>query len=98
MKYKLTESFSFEAAHRIRKSKKEYGELHGHSHKVFVTIIGKPHPTYGWILEQSTFRSIVELCIHQLDHTYLNDSLAWVTAEGIANWLFRNLKSEFPKS
>lgn len=97
MKYRLTESFTFEAAHKIRKSKEEYGQLHGHSHQVFVTIVGEPHPTFGWILEQSAFRSIVELYIQQLDHSFLNDKLTWVTAEGIANWLFRNLRGDFPK-
>ena len=96
MKYRLTESFTFEAAHKIQKSKEEYGQLHGHSHKVFVTIV-EPHPAFGWILEQSAFRGIVELYIQQLDHTLLNDRLAWVTAEGMLNWLFRNLRDDFPK-
>ena len=97
MKFRLTERFTFEAAHRIRKSKDEYGNIHGHSHEVFVTISGKPDPTYGWILEQNAFRSIVDLYIRQLDHSYLNEKLAWVTAEGIASWIFRSLREDLPE-
>jgi len=92
MKTKLTEEFSFEAAHRIRNKRKEYGELHGHSHRVFVTIIGEPDPEVGWVMDQQEFREIVGRTINRLDHRYLNEFLEQTTAEAIALYLFKEIK------
>jgi len=91
MKTKLTEEFSFEAAHRIRNKRKEYGELHGHSHRVFVTLSGQPDPEVGWLIDQQEFREIVGRVIERLDHRYLNEFLEKTTAESIALYLFKEI-------
>jgi len=92
MKTKLTEEFTFEAAHRIRNKRKEYGELHGHSHQVFVTISGEPDPKVGWLMDQQEFREIVGRVIQRLDHRYLNEILEQTTAESIALYLFKEIE------
>jgi len=92
MKTKLTEKFTFEAAHRIRNKRKEYGELHGHSHTVFVTISGDLDPDVGWVMDQQDFRGIIERIIQRLDHRYLNEILEQTTAESIALYLFKEIE------
>jgi len=94
MKIQLTEEFTFESAHRIRNEREEYGELHGHSHKVFVTISGELLPV-GWIIDQHEFRQIVSRIIKRLDHRYLNEILETTTAEGIAIYLFKEIMISF---
>jgi len=92
MKTKLTEEFTFEAAHRIRNKRKEYGELHGHSHRVFVTLSGQPDPEVGWLIDQQEFRELVGRIIKRLDHRYLNEFLEQTTAEAIALYLFKEIE------
>jgi len=92
MKTRLTEEFTFEAAHRIRNKRKEYGELHGHTHKVYVTVSGEPDPEVGWLIDQQEFRGIVSRVVKRLDHRYLNEILDQTTAESIALYLFKELE------
>ena len=92
MKTRLTEEFTFEAAHRIRNKRKEYGELHGHTHKVYVTISGEPDQEVGWLIDQQEFRGIVGRVVKRLDHRYLNEIMEQTTAESIALYLFKELE------
>jgi 6-pyruvoyltetrahydropterin/6-carboxytetrahydropterin synthase len=92
MKTRLTEEFTFEAAHRIRNKRKEYGELHGHTHKVYVTVSGDPDPEVGWLIDQQEFRGIVGRVVKRLDHRYLNEIMEQTTAESIALYLFKELE------
>lgn len=92
MKTKLTEEFTFEAAHRIRNKRKEYGELHGHTHKVYVTVSGEPDPEVGWLIDQQEFRGIVSRVVKRLDHRYLNEIMEQTTAESIALYLFKEIE------
>jgi len=92
MKTKLTEEFSFEAAHRILNKRKEYGELHGHTHKVYVTVTGEPDLVVGWLIDQQEFRGIVGRVIKRLDHRYLNEIMEQTTAESIALYLFKEIE------
>jgi len=89
---RLTEEFVFEAAHRIKNKRKIYGELHGHTHRVFVTIIGMPDPEVGWLIDQKEFRDIVGRIVDRLDHRYLNEIMEQTTAEALALYLFKEIK------
>jgi len=92
MRTRLTEEFTFEAAHRIRNKRKEYGELHGHTHKVYVTVSGEPDPEVGWLIDQQEFRGIVGRVVKRLDHRYLNEIMEQTTAESIALYLFKEIE------
>ena len=92
MRIRLTEKFTFEAAHRIRNKRKEYGEIHGHTHKVYVTVSGEPDPEVGWLIDQQEFRGIVSRVVKRLDHRYLNEILDQTTAESIALYLFKEIE------
>lgn len=92
MKHYLTESFTFESAHRILNKQKEYGQIHGHSHKAYVTISGEPDPKVGWLIDQQEFRGIVGRVIKRLDHCYLNEIIEQTTAESIALYIFKEVE------
>ena len=49
MKITVCEQFHFEAAHRIESERREeLARIHGHSHKVFVTVGGVVESKQGW--------------------------------------------------
>ena len=50
MKTKVTERFTFEAAHRIEGLGNKNSRIHGHSHEVYVIISGEPDERYGWVI------------------------------------------------
>ena len=93
----VTETFTFEAAHRIEDSRPEYGQIHGHSHTVLVTVEGEVSTPQGWLIEQTHFRKLAGFHIKRLDHRYLNEKLENTTAEGIAGHLLSVIgRSDFP--
>jgi 6-pyruvoyltetrahydropterin/6-carboxytetrahydropterin synthase len=97
MKTRVTERFTFEAAHRIDGIGKENATIHGHSHEVFVTINGEPDPRYGWLMEQGEFQKKCKHIIGYLDHSYLNEFMEQTTAEAIARHIFLRLsENRFP--
>jgi 6-pyruvoyl-tetrahydropterin synthase len=97
VKAEVTESFTFEAAHRIECSRPEYSQVHGHSHTVLVTLEGEVTAPEGWLVEQSHFRNLAGFHIRRLDHKYLNEILELTTAEGIAgHLLFVIGRSDWP--
>lgn len=97
LKKTVTEIFTFEAAHYITGDRPKYADWHGHSHVVNVTVQGDLQMPFGWIIEQSQFREIVNSEIEKIDHTLLNQKMENTTAEGIAMYLWQKLRTEFPK-
>ena len=100
MKITVCEQFHFEAAHRIESERREeLARIHGHSHKVFVTVGGVVESKQGWLIEQSKFRAIASKPVQRLDHVFLNEILADVPAEGIAKYLLQTLqRADWPQN
>ena len=59
MKTKVTERFTFEAAHRIEGLGNKNSRIHGHSHEVYVTISGEPDERYGWVIPHEELQTKV---------------------------------------
>ena len=99
MNVEVTEKFRFESAHRIDGIGKENSCIHGHSHKVFVTISGKIDPEKGWLIERGDFRKRVKGVVKYLDHSYLNEFMDQTTAEALARHIFLRLQEDrFPRN
>ncbi len=96
MKTKVTEKFTFEAAHKLSGAGGKNAKIHGHSHQVYVTISGEPDSRHGWVMPQDEFRRIAGAMVDQLDHTFLNDFIEQPTAEMIAHHLWFGLMYKFP--
>ena len=63
-KLRLTKKFEFEAAHVLNNYDGLCKNIHGHSYKLFVTIIGEPEndiksPKYGMVLDFKILKEIV---------------------------------------
>ena len=74
---RLTRKFEFETAHLLTNYDGKCKNIHGHSYKLFVTIIGKPEtnpesPKLGMVIDFTEIKDIVNKnIIDKLDHNII---------------------------
>lgn len=74
---RLTKEFGFELAHALYGHDGLCKNIHGHSYKLFVTVIGSPiddtdSPKYGMVMDFSDLKKIVkEEIVDRLDHALM---------------------------
>lgn len=74
-KIRLTKQFGFEAAHCLLNYDGKCSRLHGHSYKLFVTVIGNPlqdnnNPKLGMVMDFGVLKKIVnEEIVDKFDHS-----------------------------
>lgn len=77
MKVRITKEFNFEMAHLLDNYDGLCRNIHGHSYRLFVTIIGQPEPfvespKYGMVMDFSVLKGIVRReIVDKLDHALL---------------------------
>ena len=97
MKKIISNSFYFEAAHRIKITKNEVNKnIHGHSYFVEIFIIDQSNEINksGLILDFSIFQNKLNSIKKDLDHRFLNDisGLESPTLENIGLYIYKRLK------
>jgi len=76
-KIRVTKEFKFEAAHALLGYDGLCKNIHGHSYKLFVTIIGEPisdinNPKYGMVFDFGDLKNIVNnQIINKYDHSII---------------------------
>jgi 6-pyruvoyltetrahydropterin/6-carboxytetrahydropterin synthase len=76
-KVRITKEFSFEMAHTLVGYDGVCSEIHGHSYKLAVTVIGQPNsdssdPKFGMVMDFGALKKIVNECIIEPhDHAML---------------------------
>lgn len=98
--YTLKKRFTFEAAHFLPHHEGKCRRLHGHSWVAWVEVTGgslhSEGPQAGMVMDYACIAQAMQPMIDDyLDHYCLNDTLPLVspTSEGIAAWVFAQLKS-----
>lgn len=77
---RLTKEFSFEMAHFLNGYDGSCSNIHGHSYRLFVTVIGQPiedttNPKLGMVMDFGMLKSIVnKRIVSRLDHALLMNS------------------------
>lgn len=97
MKYEITKSFRFEAAHSLPHlpASHKCHHLHGHSYEVIVGVAGMPHP--HWVRDYADISAAVQPLVDELDHKNLNEVLEVpTTAEHLADWFWAKLFLKLP--
>tara|TARA_B100000886_G_C20269972_1_gene426630 strand:+ start:80 stop:535 length:456 start_codon:yes stop_codon:yes gene_type:complete len=76
---RITKEFKFEASHALSGHEGLCKNVHGHSYKLSVTVIGKPiqdrnNPKYGMVMDFSDLKKIINnIIVEPFDHaTVLN--------------------------
>jgi 6-pyruvoyltetrahydropterin/6-carboxytetrahydropterin synthase len=97
---KITQAFSFEAAHFLPKVAPTHRcrNLHGHSYRVEIRLEGPVDAKTGFVVDFFDIEQAVAPLYAQLDHHCLNeiDGLDNPTAENIAIWIYDRLKPTLP--
>ncbi len=76
-KIRLTKEFSFEAAHALEGYDGACRNIHGHSYRLYVCVVGEPESdprsaTYGMVMDFGELKRIVgEQVISRLDHAFV---------------------------
>lgn len=99
-KIRVTKTFRFEMAHALHGYDGKCAQMHGHSYKLLVTIIGEPNveednPKLGMVIDFGDLKRIVnEQIISKLDHAVLlsknSGNVTAETAELLQNVVYVN--------
>lgn len=76
-KIRVTKSFNFETAHALYGYDGKCKNIHGHSYKLFVTVMGTPiqdnkNPKFGMVIDFGDIKKIVKsVVVDKFDHSIL---------------------------
>ncbi|HLH11716.1 MAG TPA: 6-carboxytetrahydropterin synthase QueD [Methylovirgula sp.] len=98
---KITQAFSFEAAHFLPNVPATHRcrAMHGHSYRVELTLEGAVDPHTGFVVDFFAVEQAVEPLRAVLDHHCLNEiaGLENPTAENIAIFIYERIKKALPQ-
>ncbi len=89
----VSKEFTFDSAHHLHAYEGKCKNLHGHTYRLQVILLGKTDER-GLTLDFSDIKRIVkERIIDRLDHQYLNEALPPMntTAENMVVWIYEEL-------
>ena len=101
----VVKEFKFEAAHYLPGYDGPCGQMHGHSYKLQVGIVGIINSENGMVTDFGKLKETVDvLLIQHLDHTCLNEITLYLgfptampTAENMVVWMAGRLSAPFQK-
>ncbi|KMO33612.1 6-carboxy-5,6,7,8-tetrahydropterin synthase [Methylobacterium tarhaniae] len=97
---KITQAFTFEAAHRLPNVPATHRchRMHGHSYRVELTLDGPVDPETGWVVDFFDVEAAFGPVLERLDHYCLNEvpGLENPTAEHIAVWIWEKTRPALP--
>ena len=76
-KIRITKKFTFESGHALYGHDGKCKNIHGHSYKLYVTVIGEPiadrnSPKFGMIIDFSDLKSMVKKeIVEEFDHSII---------------------------
>ncbi|GLK69622.1 6-carboxytetrahydropterin synthase QueD [Hansschlegelia plantiphila] len=98
---RITQAFTFEAAHRLPNVPETHRchRMHGHSYRVELQLDGAVDPATGFVVDFFDVESAFAPLLGRLDHHCLNEveGLENPTAEIIAGWIWDRTKPALPQ-
>jgi len=97
--YRLRIESDFDAAHKLVGYEGKCAELHGHTWKVEVFVVGQKLNDIGVLVDFNMLEERLNKIIERLDHKFLNDikEIGNPTCENLSKYIFENLK-DLPKN
>ncbi len=100
MRYELSQTFHFEAAHTLRRSvdADSSRRIHGHTYQAEATVCGARDAATGMVIDLGEFRAAIGQVRDLLDHRFLDevDGLGPATLENLCAFLFTTLSQRVP--
>ena len=98
---KITQSFRFEAAHRLPHVPTTHRchNMHGHSYRIELELSGEVDARTGFVVDFFDVEEAFAPLLKTLDHHCLNDidGLANPTAENISVWIWNRVRPKLPQ-
>ena len=94
-KIRVTKEFDFEIAHALWNYDGPCANIHGHSYRLFVTVIGKPieddkNPKNGMVIDFGDLKKIInQEIINPLDHAIILNRKALSSLGEVNNQMFK---------
>ncbi len=94
-KIRVTKEFNFEIAHALWNYDGPCANIHGHSYRMFVTVIGEPinddnNPKNGMVIDFGDLKKIVnEQVVHPMDHAIVLNKQAFSSNHCLDNQMFK---------
>ena len=94
-KIRVTKEFNFEIAHALWNYDGPCANIHGHSYKMFVTILGEPikddeNPKNGMVIDFGDLKKIInEQIVHPMDHAITLSRKAFENLNCSDNQMFK---------
>ncbi|TIN77503.1 6-carboxytetrahydropterin synthase QueD [Mesorhizobium sp.] len=99
---KITQAFTFEAAHRLPHVPLTHRchRMHGHSYRIELRLEGPVDAHTGFVVDFFDVEAAFSPLLLQLDHYCLNEveGLENPTAENIAMWIWNRIKPALPQT
>ena len=99
---KISQSFTFEAAHQLPNVPEGHRcrRMHGHSYRVELRLEGPVDPTTGFVVDFFDVEAAFGPLLARLDHHCLNEveGLENPTAENIAVWIWDRVRPALPQT
>ena len=92
---RVTKEFNFEIAHALWNYDGPCANIHGHSYRMFVTIIGEPieddkNPKNGMVIDFGDLKQIINReIIDPLDHAIILNKKAFDSFKSVDNQMFK---------
>ncbi|HKK74606.1 MAG TPA: 6-carboxytetrahydropterin synthase QueD [Saprospiraceae bacterium] len=97
----IFKEFTFDSAHFLPNVPDDHKckRMHGHTYRVRICLQGPLDPKLNWVEDFGVVKGVWKPVEKRLDHHMLNDieGLENPTAEAIAIWIWRQLKTDLPK-
>jgi 6-pyruvoyltetrahydropterin/6-carboxytetrahydropterin synthase len=94
--WELTKSFTFDAAHTLRREidAEPSRRIHGHSYRAEVAVRGEPSPETGMIVDLGVFERALAEARDGLDHRFLDElnDLGPATMENLSAWIWHKVE------
>lgn len=93
-KIRVTKEFNFEIAHALWNYDGPCANIHGHSYRLFVTVIGEPinddkNPKTGMVIDFGDLKALVnQEIIDPLDHAIILNKKALESLKSLDNQMF----------
>ena len=95
--YELTVESQFDAAHNLRGYDGSCENLHGHTYRVQVFLIGSQLNNLGFVVDFKILKGVLAEAISHFDHHYLNELPEFQdvnpTAEHVARLIFEKMRA-----
>ncbi len=103
--FELSQTFSFDAAHTLKRLVADEAEalgsrrIHGHTYTAEVMVRGERQPATGMVVDLNVLRGVIQGVRDQLDHHFLDEvaGLGAPTLENLCVFIYAQVRQQLPQ-